>query len=131
MLQAVRRVKLRNNPISAEGLAALAAMLEACPRIVEVDVGGNHCERNFSHVHYRSQGTDNPTLAPAPGTIAQVALQQNLKHNQACSACLNCRCFVLVSVALTVPVVEDMCCRTMHPVQLLKLWCLCVRTIQS
>lgn len=75
-------VRLSNNPISAEGLTALAAMLEANPSIVEVDVSGNHCERNFSHVHYCSQGTGNPALEPAPGTLAQTAFQKNLKLNQ-------------------------------------------------
>lgn len=84
-MQAVRLVKLRDNPISAEGLAALAAMLEANPRIVEVNVTGNHCERNFSHVHHGMPDLDaygNPCQTPSPGSLAQAALQKNLKHNQ-------------------------------------------------
>lgn len=81
-MQAVRRVRLSNNPISAEGIAALAAMLEANPNIVEVDVSGNHCERNFSPVHSHPAGSADPALEPSPTTLAQTALQKSLTFNQ-------------------------------------------------
>jgi hypothetical protein len=86
-MQTVRVVKLSNNPISAEGLAALATMLELNRNIVEVDVAGNLCERPFSHVHYRPQSNSDPSLDPAPGTLAQGALSKNLKYNRVC--CIN------------------------------------------
>lgn len=81
-MQEVRCVRLSNNPISAEGISALAAMLEFNPDIIEVDVSGNHCERSYSHVHHSSESTGNLALDPSPDTIAQTALHKNLKRNQ-------------------------------------------------
>ena len=81
-MQEVRSVRLSGNPISAEGLSALAAMLEANPNIVEVDVSGNHCERNHSHVHCTYTCSENLARELSPDVKAQTDLLKNLKANQ-------------------------------------------------